>query len=85
MSKQYTTGEVIDKLQFGQVAVKVDGTVGEPYGQIGTIMYFDADDFGVLKSLTSGSDILICRTKRGIEDDKWIIVDAKEVLDMYKS
>lgn len=76
--KTYKFSEVIDKMKFGQIAVKVSGNVSEPYSQVGTAVYFDENDYGILKFLHSGNDVLICRPNAdNLEGDRYIIIDRK--------
>ena len=76
--RKYTTGEMIDKLKFNQLAILVDtygSFISGEYVSLekGNSLYYDQKD-GFLKSTRSGEPIVLYKTK----DDEicsWIIVN----------
>lgn len=75
MVKTYTLAQVIERMEFDEVAIKIDGGGGKPYKGAGTIIFFDENDDGALKFFYSRNDVVVCK-KTGLHtDDVWIITD----------
>ena len=69
--KTYTLTQVIDAMQLGEMAIKVESNCGGM--EVGTAMYFDESDGNILKYKHSGNDVLIAKATEG-EENKYIIV-----------
>ena len=73
--KLYKISEVIEEMNFGQIAIMIEGQNAKPYKTVGTAVYFDKNDNGALKFLHSGNDVVICKDDSSEKESNWIIVD----------
>lgn len=78
--KQYKLHEVIGKMEFGQVAFKISGAPSDAYCGVGTVIYYDESDDGILKFLHNGHEVIVCRREDTEIEDMWIIVDKDGVV-----
>lgn len=80
MEKSYSLSEVIENMDFGEVAVKIDGfehNTGEQYKHtpIGITLYFDENDNGILK-YGNGRRVIIANVG-GAKKDKFVIMSKE--------
>lgn len=76
LKQTYKFSEVIEVMEFGEMAIMVDSNNHKPYKGVGTVIYFDGKNDGALKYLHSGNDVVVCKTNSDVSD-VWIIVDKK--------
>ena len=81
--EKLTIGQVIDRMELDEVAIKVNGNFGESefegYVHSSTGIYFDAEDHNKLKSLT-GAEIAICKTFDE-KDEDFLVIVKREVYE----
>lgn len=75
---KYTLGQVIDKLQIGEVAIKVEGAFGETcyiegHENLMSGIYYDEYDRGILKSLEGGK-LAVVKTPPDVDEDSYVIM-----------
>lgn len=91
MTKYYTFGEMVDTMEFGQVAIKVEGnkykdgtTLKEDdnlklvVSKVGATLFFDENDCGMLKSIC-GREIFYCKDFEE-EKERYVII-SREAYD----
>ena len=94
MNKYYTFGEVADNMQFGEVAVKVDGledgyithsndTHDFVVTSVGTALYFDEKEGGMLKVLNRNKPISFFKDKDGYEER--FVIMSREAYNSIKN
>jgi hypothetical protein len=74
--KTYTTREMMDTLDFNQIAVRVEGVnerTENYFIENGSSIFYDEND-RILKSVEGGKDIAIIKPI-GEDNSKWIIID----------
>ena len=78
--KKYSISEVIEKMEYGQIAIMVENNYKEPFSGVGTAIYYDESDYGILKFLNSNNPVMV--TKGDSENGvcNWIIVDGDGVV-----
>ena len=73
--KKYSFAEVLENLEYGQMAILVEGYAEKPYSGVGDSMYFDEHDFGILKFVKTGNEVMVCKGNKDTINNKYIIVD----------
>ena len=81
--ERLTIGQVVDRMELDEVAIKVDGNFGdvdvEGYVRNTTGLFFDTNDHNKLKSLT-GAEITICKTFDE-EDEEFLVIIKRDVYE----
>ena len=84
MEKFYTLSEVVENMEFGEVAVKVGGYEDDEkrYVRSGMYVFFDEHDKGILKT-NRGARLVIAK-HLGKERDKFVIM-SREAYNKMKN
>lgn len=82
--KKYTFGQVVDKLELGQVAIKVNGLSGKVNGSnnteeyIETGIYFNENNNNTLSVLGGNGSLILRKSMIKGAEDYYVILDRKD-------
>lgn len=77
--KTYNFYEVLNKLEYNQYAILVVSENKPPFKGIGTVIFYDEKFDGELLFFPSMNPVIVCKSNKDSEADRWIIVDRKEL------